>query len=360
MTFLSLNVGNFITLKLSPTNYPLWPEQALALVESQELLGHLTNEDPAPPQYTIPDSSNTPIAETYAPRIIEAYIAWRKTVRLLRGQQVTYLRKEDDKTIGEHIRTFKSLCNSLAAIGKPVPNKEKVFYLLTSLGPQYETFTTTMLKPPRPSYSKLVSQLQSLDQRRNWFSNHANATHALTPQMAFYGQQQQRYPQSSTGYQSNKQTFTSIGRGFQTQQSKNQNRGYSPSPTSSTQQRRPPSPPPKERRMTPAKRDLYHEEKCQYYGVVGHIAKICWWVPKRPTQQDDIPQALAALTLDNTITETEWTSDIRASNHMTGKQGMLTNIRNYSSSDSVLIGDGSSLPILDIGDSSIKHKNKVL
>ena len=45
---------------------------------------------------------------------------------------------------------------------------------------------------------------------------------------------------------------------------------------------------------------------------------------------------------------------------MTGKQGMLTNIRNYSSSDSVLIGDGSSLPILDIGDSSIKHKNKVL
>ncbi|RVW46098.1 Retrovirus-related Pol polyprotein from transposon RE1 [Vitis vinifera] len=223
MTFLSLNVGNFITLKLSPTNYPLWREQALALAESQELLGHLTNEDPAPPQYTIPNSSNTPTAETYAPRITEAYIAWQKVDRLLRGwiigtlseeilslvvgldttnvawealknayaensqereftlrQQVTYLRKEYDKTIGEHIRTFKSLCDSLATIGKRVPNKEKVFCLLTSLGPQYETFTTTMLKPPRPSYSELVSQLQSLDQRRNWFSNHANATHALT------------------------------------------------------------------------------------------------------------------------------------------------------------------------------------
>ena len=82
--------------------------------------------------------------------------------------------------------------------------------------------------------------------------------------------------------------------------------------------------------MTPAKRDLYHEEKCQYCGMVGHIAKICWWVPKRPTKQDDIPQALAALTLDNTIAKTKWTSDIGASNHMTGKQGMLTNIRNYS------------------------------
>ena len=83
-------------------------------------------------------------------------------------------------------------------------------------------------------------------------------------------------------------------------------------------------------------------------------------MPKRPTQQDDIPQTLATLTLDNTIVETEWTLDTGASNHMIGKQGMLTNIRNYSSSDSILIGDGFSLPILGIGDSSIKQKNKVL
>ena len=103
-------------------------------------------------------------------------------------QQLTYLRKEDDKTIGEHIRTFKGLCDSLAAIGKLVLDKKKVFCLLTNLGPQYETFTTTTLKPPRPSYIELVSQLQSLDQRRNWFS--IQNTPRLTPLMAFYGQQQ--------------------------------------------------------------------------------------------------------------------------------------------------------------------------
>ena len=45
---------------------------------------------------------------------------------------------------------------------------------------------------------------------------------------------------------------------------------------------------------------------------------------------------------------------------MAGKQGMLTNIRNYSGSDSILIGDGFSLPIRGIGDSSVKQKNKVL
>ena len=78
-------------------------------------------------------------------------------------QQVTYLLKDEGKTVAEHISTFKSLCDNLAAIGKPVTDQEKVFYLLNSLGPQYEIFTITMMKPPRPTYIELISQLQSLD-----------------------------------------------------------------------------------------------------------------------------------------------------------------------------------------------------
>nr|KYP72411.1 hypothetical protein KK1_004999 [Cajanus cajan] len=91
--------------------------------------------------------------------------------------------------------------------------QKKVFYLLTSLGPEYETFATTMLKPRRPSYSELVSQLQSLDQRRKWFSSRAKMQTCFPPQVAFYGQQQkshQFFPQN----RGNSQTFTSTGRGF--------------------------------------------------------------------------------------------------------------------------------------------------
>jgi hypothetical protein len=255
MSTLSLNVGNFITLKLTPTNYPLWREHALSLAESQDLVEHLTIENTALDKYIVPDSTTTTDS---SPKLSEEYIVWRKSDRLLCGwligtlsketlglavrldtafvvwnalkneyaedsqerefslrQQVTYLRKEDDKTIGEHIRTFKGLCDSLAAIGKPIPDKEKVFCLLTSLGPQYETFTTTMLKPPRPSYSELVSQLQSLDQRRNWFSN--QPTNSFTPQLAFYGQRHQRSQQHSSRNHGNKQSFISTGRGFYAQ-----------------------------------------------------------------------------------------------------------------------------------------------
>lgn len=88
--------------------------------------------------------------------------------------------------------------------------------------------------------------------------------------------------------------------------------------------------------------------------MMGHIAKICRWVPKKKTtSHDEIPQALTALTLDNTIADTEWTTDTGASNHMTGKPSMLNNIRHYSGSDFVLIGDEPSMLIFAIGDSYI-------
>jgi len=143
MSTLSLNVGNFITLKLTPTNYPLWREQALSLAESQDLVEHLTIENTAPDKYIVSDSTTTTDS---SPKLSEEYIVWRKSDRLLHGwligtlseetlglavgldtafavwnalkneyaedsqerefslrQQVTYFRKEDDKTIGEHI-----------------------------------------------------------------------------------------------------------------------------------------------------------------------------------------------------------------------------------------------------------------
>ena len=45
---------------------------------------------------------------------------------------------------------------------------------------------------------------------------------------------------------------------------------------------------------------------------------------------------------------------------MTGKPGMLTNSHKYFGTDFVIIGDGSSLPILGIGESCIKQKNTTL
>ncbi|KAH7575822.1 hypothetical protein JRO89_XS02G0226700 [Xanthoceras sorbifolium] len=177
MTSSSLNVRNFVTLKLTQSNYPLWREHVLELAESQDLVGHLTNETPIPTKYTTSDS-NTTETGNITPQLTTEFVAWQKSDRLLRGwiigtlsekalrlvigldtalavwealkdayaqdsqereftlrQQLTYLHKDDNKTIGDHIRIFKGLCNNLAAIEKPIPDKENVFCLLTSLGP---------------------------------------------------------------------------------------------------------------------------------------------------------------------------------------------------------------------------------
>lgn len=382
----SLNVTNFVTLKLKQTNYPLWRAQLLSLAESQDLSDHLTAEFPEDQKFV---AAPSPIPENYQPQLSDNFKAWQKSDRLLRGwiygtlseeslglvigletvktvwealkdayaqdsqerefnlrQQLSYFRKDESKTITEHLRLFKEICDNLTAIGKTVPDNEKVFCLLTSLGPQFEDFTTTMLKPPRPTFTELISQLKSLEQRRTWFMSQSDASMGqISSHVAFYGNQQ-RQPNSSSSRRSN---FTSQGRGFQAQQPRGQNQGRG---NSTTQRRTPPS---GHRRMTAEERELYKDEVCQYCGKPGHIAKICWWIPKSP--QENLPQALAALTLDNGVVDADWIADSGASHHMTGNKFILDNFKEYSGMDSIAIGDGSSLSINGIGSTSIKQKH---
>ncbi|KAJ0007962.1 hypothetical protein Pint_29328 [Pistacia integerrima] len=293
MATLSLNVGNFITLRLTPNNYPLWREQALALAESQELVGHLTNEDPAPNKYsdrllrgwiigTLSEEALSLVvgldtAHAVWEALKNAYAQESQEREFTLRQQLTYLQKEDHTTITEHIRTFKGLCDNLATIGKPILDQEKVFCLLTSLGPQYETFTTTMLKPPRPSYSELVSQLQNYDQRRNWFSNHIDVqASTLTHPVAFYGKKTNVLNQTTQDIVDQHKHLRQLD--VDSKHSKAMIQGKPTTPL-----------------LQVHNADLHHQ--------------ICWWVPKKSTPQNEIPQALAALTLDNTIADTEWTTD---------------------------------------------------
>lgn len=107
------------------------------------------------------------------------------------------------------MRKFKAICDSLAAIGNPVPDKAKAYSLLANLGPKYESFTTTMLKPPMPSYSEVVSLLQGFEQRKSWIEAPNFVSYAFYGQRN-KGQQQQNY-NSRTGLNNQ---FTSKGRGF--------------------------------------------------------------------------------------------------------------------------------------------------
>lgn len=101
MNSLSLNVGNFVTLKLTPSNNPLWREQVLGLAESQDLVHHLTTGSPVPPKFSPQNTETTnnqnlqtPNKENTSSTITKEFIAWQKSDRLLRGWIIGTLSEE--------------------------------------------------------------------------------------------------------------------------------------------------------------------------------------------------------------------------------------------------------------------------
>jgi len=62
-SIISLNVANFVTLKLTPKNYPMWREQMLALAKSQDMVELLTSEKMKPTMYTNVTTERTSTSE---------------------------------------------------------------------------------------------------------------------------------------------------------------------------------------------------------------------------------------------------------------------------------------------------------
>ena len=91
---ISLNVANFVTLKLTPENYPLWREQMLALAESQDMVGLLTGEKMKPTMYINVTTERASTSEGTDQQISEDFLKWRKEDRLLRGWIIGTLTEE--------------------------------------------------------------------------------------------------------------------------------------------------------------------------------------------------------------------------------------------------------------------------
>ena len=73
--------------------------------------------------------------------------------------------RKGSKSLDEYLKEFKSICDNLDAIKKPVSDGDKVFQFAHGLGQKYMDFWTAMLtKPPYPSFSQFVLALQGHEQ----------------------------------------------------------------------------------------------------------------------------------------------------------------------------------------------------
>ena len=191
-----------VLLKLSSSNFLLRKTRFNSLLESENIVGFIDGTFSMPAQTTFSDDGQSEmenpdysswkrfdrkvkgwIVNTLsedALRLIvgleTALYVWKCLERAYAGdspaQEFQLLRqlqlfKKEDASSAYYINKFKGICDDLAAIGNPVADQNKVFWLLQGLGPKYESFTTSMLKPPIPSYSDVIPLLHSHEIRNH-------------------------------------------------------------------------------------------------------------------------------------------------------------------------------------------------
>ncbi|KAH9801962.1 retrovirus-related pol polyprotein from transposon RE2 [Citrus sinensis] len=94
--------------------------------------------------------------------------------------------KKGSLKLDDFLNKFRGLCDSLAAIGKPLTDDDKVFQLARALGPKYADFKMAMLtKPPYPSLKLFLSALQN---HKQTVIAQKNDGKEADPQQAFFGQ----------------------------------------------------------------------------------------------------------------------------------------------------------------------------
>ncbi|KAF5470241.1 hypothetical protein F2P56_010766 [Juglans regia] len=72
--------------------------------------------------------------------------------------------KKNDKTVPEFSRDFKTVCDQLAAMGRPVDDLDKLHWYLRGLGSSFSIFSTTQLSlSPLPIFDDVVPKAESYE-----------------------------------------------------------------------------------------------------------------------------------------------------------------------------------------------------
>ncbi|KAH9801961.1 retrovirus-related pol polyprotein from transposon RE2 [Citrus sinensis] len=282
--------------------------------------------------------------------------------------------KKGSLKLDDFLNKFRGLCDSLAAIGKPLTDDDKVFQLARALGPKYADFKMAMLtKPPYPSLKLFLSALQN---HKQTVIAQKNDGKEADPQQAFFGQRGRgkSFQGQGRGFNNNLPLFPGQGRGFNNNfrgrgnypsnnghNNMNQsfNMNQSPSNNSLPQPRfnnNGPNPPPAPKHYSTEHTDQRkHNSKsgiiCQICGKTNHSAAVCRHRYDYFTPEEEAPQALAAMNLQDE-NDPQLYADSGATAHMVNSIGKLKKFIPYGGSEKTFVGNCQSLHISHIGDTT--------
>lgn len=291
----NVHILSSVTLKLNDSNYLLWKMQFESLLSSQKLLGFINGAVTAPAATRSVVRDNVTVEETNP-----EHEAWFCSDQLVRSWMFGTLSEEvlgsvhtlptsrevwlslaesfnksslsrefslrrrlqlltkKEKTLSVYCREFKTVCDSLSAIGKPIDESMKIFGFLNGLSREYDPITTviqsSLSKFPAPTFTDVVSEVKGFDAKLQSYEQDPPAN----PHLAYNTQkdaQGESYRQAAPAYnpaqRGRGRSGPYRGRGGYS----SRGRGFSQHQTSTNNGERP---------------------TCQICGRIGHTALKCY------------------------------------------------------------------------------------
>lgn len=341
---------HMVNIKLTSTNYLLWHAQIHPLLASQQFLPLVDGSSLAPPA-TVTSTNGQPapnpefITWTSRDQILKLFLVSTLTEESMsvvigcntsrdvwlalsnaysHGSKARELSIKDDllsakkgsKSVAEYGRLFKSLCDQLAAIGRPIDESDKSHWFLRGLGPSFSSFTAAqMAQDPLPDFTTLLNRATSHELFQKGVDDNPPVAAAFT---AVRGGGRGRGG-SSNNYR---------GRGGSSGGSSNRGRGRG--------------------RKT-------YPRACFFCRDPDHDVFDC---PKRFDKNFDrscrpptanIAEAFNTSCNINDSNPSDWYLDTGASAHMATDAALLDSSASYAGSDHVTVGNGEILNISAVG-----------
>ena len=331
---------HMITIKLSSTNYLLWRNQILPLLNSQNLLGYIDGSLHEPPESILSESISIPnpkhtiwksedqhllilllssLTEEAMAEVLglstshavwtalESSFSHRSKIHEIRLKDELQHLKRGSRSVNEYSRSFKALCDQLAAMGSPADDTDKIHWFLRGLGSEFANFSTIQLSiSPLPSFRDLVSKAESSEIFQKSLET------PVLPSAAFAVTKGHFNQQHNGGFRK----FRGRGGGsFYPGHGKGRGNSYSP--------------------------------RCQICRTVGHTAANC---PDRYAKSANFANvAETAYSCSSPHIAADWYTDTGAAAHMTPDSSQLDKVEPYNGKDCVIVGNGAFLPITHVG-----------
>jgi hypothetical protein len=360
-SFAPIPLHHAVTVRLKKTNYLIWRGQLLPHLRSNQLLGFLDGTISAPAKQIVSSSADgaqlvpnpeyvkwfnqdqqllsgllSSMSEEILPDVNDSGTskeAWDKLQRMFGSAtraRVVQIRvdlataKKGDLSAGDYFSRIKGLASELAAANSPISDDEVIVYLLAGLGPDYDSFVTSMTTKDALTLDEVYAHLMTFEARL--LKHHSD---------------QQLRVASTAHFAGRGSPFRGRGR--------NRGRGRGSG-------RFPPSRGDVPSRSSGDRRTPSQRPTCQICGREGHTAIRCWHRMDEAYHED--PSAMVATS--SYKIDPNWYSDTGATDHITSDLDRLAVREQYNGGDKVHVGDGTGLRILHTGHASLRTASRSL